>query len=71
MRNPQSGGSEIYFHELAKRWVKLGNEVEWFSPEFPGCKREEIHDGIKIIRRGCRSTGYPAAFIYYLCDSSS
>jgi len=68
IKNPASGGSEIYFHELAKRWVKLGNEVVWFSPEFPGCKREELCDGVKIIRRGGRLTVYLHAFWSYITE---
>ena len=66
IKNPNSGGSEIYFHELAKRWVKWGNEVVWISPEFPGCNREEICDGIKIIRRGGKISVYFWAFWMYM-----
>ncbi len=66
IKNPASGGSEIYFHELAKRWAKWGNEVVWLSPEFPGCKREETCEGIKIIRRGGRLSIYFWAFWIYL-----
>ena len=68
IKNPAAGGSEIYFHELAKRWVKLGNEVVWFSPEFKGCKKEEFCDGVKIIRRGGRFTVYLRAFWSYITE---
>ena len=66
LKNPASGGSELYFHEMAKRWVKWGHEVVWFSPAFPGCLKEEVHDGIKIIRRGGRFSVYLRAFLSYL-----
>ena len=52
IKNPQAGGSEIYFHELAKRWVAWGNYVTLLTSEFEGSKKEETIDGVRIIRSG-------------------
>lgn len=52
IKNPKSGGAEILTHEIAKRWVRLGNRVTLFSSSFPSLKKEQIVDGVKIIREG-------------------
>jgi len=56
IKNPKGGGAEILTHELARRWVSAGHNVTLFSSEFPGCKKQEDLDGVKIIR-----AGYPDA----------
>lgn len=74
IRNPMSGGAEILTHEVAKRWVKKGNEVIQISSEFPKSKREEIIDGVRIIRLGFPDTRYLflsvhfRAFLYYMMN---
>lgn len=50
--NPAMGGAEVFTREVAKRWVNLGHEVTLFTSEFPGCKKEEFSDGIKVVRAG-------------------
>ena len=52
IKNPASGGAEILTHEMAKRWVKLGHQVTQFSSFYKQAKKEEIIDGVKIIRKG-------------------
>ncbi len=52
IKHPEAGGSEIYFHELSKQWVKTGNKVMWISGGWRGCKKEEVIDGITIKRYG-------------------
>jgi glycosyltransferase involved in cell wall biosynthesis len=52
------GGAEIFTHEVAKRWVQGGHEVALFTSEFSGCKREEVLDGIRVVRRGGRLAVY-------------
>ena len=37
-----SGGAEVFTHEIARRWVERGNEVRQFSSAFAGCGRDEI-----------------------------
>lgn len=70
-KSPVGGGAEILTHEMAKRWAKWGHEVVQFSAMFPGGKREEVIDRVKIIRHGftnIRSFHLPvhlAAFCWY------
>ncbi|MDR0471385.1 MAG: glycosyltransferase family 4 protein [Nitrososphaerota archaeon] len=64
--NPEMGGAEIFTHEVAMRWVKAGHEVTLFTAAFPRCIREEIIDGIKIIRSGGRFSVFSAAKKFYL-----
>mgnify|MGYP001575152852 CR=1 FL=1 len=52
IKNPLSGGAEVLTHEMAKRWVRKGHRVTYFSAVFAGCQREETIDGVRVIRRG-------------------
>jgi len=65
IKNPEAGGAEVFTHENAKRWVKLGHEVTLFTSEFNGCKKEEIIDGVKVVRDGGRYFVYMKAREYY------
>jgi glycosyltransferase involved in cell wall biosynthesis len=65
IKNPAGGGAEIYTHEIAKRLVLKGYEVYLITARFPGCKTNEIIDGIKIIRLGNKYTVYLEAKKYY------
>lgn len=64
--NPSSGGAEKLTHEMAKRWVKMGNSVTLFSAGFKGCRKDEIIDGVCIIRKGRWWNVHFFAIIYYL-----
>lgn len=66
IKNPKAGGSEVYFHELAKRWVLMRNEVYWICAGWNNCKKEEILDGIKIRRVGGELSLYLLAPLAYL-----
>jgi glycosyltransferase involved in cell wall biosynthesis len=55
------GGAEVFTHEVAKRWVEAGHEVTLFTSEFPNCKREEVLDGIRVVRSGGRYSVYRRA----------
>jgi glycosyltransferase involved in cell wall biosynthesis len=56
IKNPLAGGAEISLFEHAKYWVKMGNEVTWFTSSFKGAKKEEYIDGINFIRQGSHFT---------------
>ncbi len=61
-----AGGAEVYIHELAKRWVKEGHQVTLFCGNDGQCARNEVVDGVQIVRRGGFFTVYVWAAIYYL-----
>lgn len=46
------GGAEVFTREVAKRWVEWGHQATLFTSEFGGCKREEVVDGVRIVRAG-------------------
>lgn len=56
--NAAAGGAEVFTREVTKRWVKAGHEVTLFTSEFSGCKREEVLDGVRVVRRGGRLAVY-------------
>lgn len=56
-KHPMAGGAEQVMHEHAKGWIKAGHSVTLFSSYFVGGKREEVINGVKIIRRGVQLLG--------------
>ncbi len=58
IRHPEAGGAEVFTHEVAKRFVQHGNEVSVFASEVPDCPKEEMVDGVRIVRRGTRMSVY-------------
>lgn len=65
IKNHEAGGAEVFTHENATRWVKKGNEVTLFASEFNGCGKEEVIDGVRIIRAGGKYIVYRKAREYY------
>ena len=59
------GGAEVFTREVARRWVKAGHEVTLFASEFPNCKKEEVVDGVRIVRAGGKYSVYWRAKKYY------
>jgi glycosyltransferase involved in cell wall biosynthesis len=66
IKHPLAGGSELYFHEFAKRWVSWGHEVIWISGGWKNCGEEEVIDGIKIMRVGGEKSLYFLAPLKYI-----
>ena len=65
--HPLAGGAEVSTHEHAKGWVKAGYKVTLFTSFFKGAKREEVEDGIRVIRKGSEIFGVQLnALIWYL-----
>jgi len=64
-RHPQAGGSELYLYEQASIWASQAHEVVWFTSQPSKTKRDEIHDGIRFIRRGGAFSVYMWAAINY------
>ncbi len=65
IKNPQVGGSEVYFHEMAKRWAKKGNKVSWIVGGWKGCIKNEIIDGMEVRRVGNEMSLYALAPLEY------
>jgi glycosyltransferase involved in cell wall biosynthesis len=63
--NPAMGGAEVFTYEVAKRWVRDGHEVTWFTSKYPDGKSEEVVDGIRIVRAGGKYSVYRKAKQYY------
>jgi glycosyltransferase involved in cell wall biosynthesis len=61
-----AGGAEVYVHEVAKEWVRLGHHVTLFAGNDGKQKRHETIDGVKIIRRGGFFLVYVWAALYYV-----
>jgi glycosyltransferase involved in cell wall biosynthesis len=50
IKNPLSGGAEVFTHELAKNLVAKGHAVTLIAPMFPGSKSQEKIEGVRILR---------------------
>jgi glycosyltransferase involved in cell wall biosynthesis len=61
-----AGGAEVYIHELAKRWVKMGYSVTQFCGNDGISPHNETVDGVQVIRRGGFYFVYFWAFVYYV-----
>lgn len=55
VKNPLGGGAEVHLHQIFSRVVKLGHEITLYCSAFPGAEKEEVIDGIKVIREGGRN----------------
>lgn len=54
IKNPLAGGAEVHLHEVFSRIAKMGHEVTLYCSSFKGSKREEVINGIRVIREGGR-----------------
>lgn len=66
IKHPNSGGSEIYFYEIAKRLVRNGHEVVWLTSGFKNSKEIDNYNGIKFIRTGRKFSMYFMIPLKYL-----
>jgi glycosyltransferase involved in cell wall biosynthesis len=49
-RNPLAGGAETHVFEIFSRLVRKGHEVTLLAAGFPGGAREEVVDGVRVLR---------------------
>lgn len=61
-----AGGAEVYVEELAKQLVAKGHQVTIFCGNDGKSARNDIVNGVKIIRRGGFFMVYFWAVVYYL-----
>ena len=66
MKHKWAGGAEVYVDQLSKKWSKDGHHVTVFCGNDGTSKRNQILNGVKIVRRGGTFTVYIWAFIYYI-----
>jgi glycosyltransferase involved in cell wall biosynthesis len=65
VRHPDAGGAELIAFELGRRLAR-DNEVTWFCRAYPGCTREEMIEGIRVVRGGGLLTTYLQGIAFYL-----
>jgi glycosyltransferase involved in cell wall biosynthesis len=53
-----AGGAEVFTHEVATRWVNSGHDVTLLSSGFEGGLREEILEGVRVLRQGSKFSVY-------------
>lgn len=68
IKHEWAGGGEVYIHELAKHWIKMGHKVTLFCGQNTNntLLEEEDLDGIHVIRKGNRASLFFWAFWYYV-----
>lgn len=66
IRHPKAGGAEIVTLEHAKGWVRAGHEVTWLTSSFAGAKKNEVIDGVTIVRVGGSISVYIFAPLHYI-----
>ena len=54
IRNPEAGGAEVHLHEIFSRIAAMGHDVTLYCSVFGGAPREEMLDGVRVIREGGR-----------------
>lgn len=63
IKNPLSGGAEIFTHEIFKR-LTGEFEITHFSSDFAGAVRDELIDNIRYIRRGNELTTHIVGLLF-------
>lgn len=65
IKHPMAGGAEQVDHEHHKGWIAGGHSVTLFSSSFGSAKREEVVDGVRIVRRGKQLLGVQVAGLFW------
>ena len=55
-KHPLAGGAEISLLHHVSYWKEKGYDVTWFASGFDKAKKQEMIDGIKIVRSGSHFT---------------
>ncbi|MEE9206782.1 MAG: glycosyltransferase family 4 protein [Gemmatimonadota bacterium] len=56
LANPQAGGAEIHVHEIFERLAARGHQVTLLVSGWPGCEKEAVSSGVRVVRVGGRYT---------------
>ena len=65
IKHPKKGGAEVYTHEVLKRLVQRGWNIEHYSVLFDDGVRFETIDGVEYHRGGSNATVILHAMAYY------
>jgi glycosyltransferase involved in cell wall biosynthesis len=66
-KHPGAGGAEVVLHELSEKLLEDGHQVTILTARYPGAAKEEVMDGVRVIRVGANRYSHPfAALAYYL-----
>ncbi len=65
-KHRMAGGAEEYVEQIAREFVALGHQVTLFAGNDGHSTRNQIVEGVQIIRRGGFYTVYVWAFLYYV-----
>ena len=52
LTHPEAGGAEVVLQQVFRRIVAAGHQVDYLCNHYAGAAREEVRDGIRILRRG-------------------
>lgn len=64
-RHPLAGGAEQSLLQHAKYWQSKGAHITWVVSSFPKAKKEEVINGMRIVRMGSHYTVHMRAFFYF------
>lgn len=62
--HPSAGGAETLTDAIAEH-IAQTHPVTYFTSAYPGCKKEELYHGYRIIRRGSVHTVMLHAYLYW------
>lgn len=65
IKHPDWGGAEVLTLELAKAWLGAGHKVNVISARFPGSRKTEVVEGVKILRPAKFHKHSPFEYIAY------
>ncbi len=60
--NPEGGGSEVFIEHIAQGLADSGYQVTLLCAAHDQAPADEVRDGVRIIRRGTKTTVYPRAW---------
>lgn len=61
LKNPLAGGAETHIFEIFARLAAQGHDVTLLAASFPGCRREELVRGVRVVRLANRYAYYGLA----------
>jgi len=68
IRHPAGGGAEVWAHRVAEGLVKRGHSVTFFAAAVDGAPREEMMNGVRVVRGGSRFGVYRAARAFFTAN---